>query len=184
MSDEKEKVKNPIHPARQWWRMMTGWSGGNSANRGALANLRRCRKPVDALMVTATFNLMQRLPNSNKERVAVLAVVLAHIGDDDPGPHVARAVGRKTLEDEDSALLSESRFRRLLQSEGSDELLTNMVRLLRHMKGKANVADMAETILYWGDGQRRRWAFEYYAVGVAAPKANDNQNTNLEEAHP
>jgi CRISPR system Cascade subunit CasB len=141
-------------------------------------------------MVPATFSLMQRLPKSGKDRVAVVAVVLAHIREDDSRTRIARSIGRKTLSDADSALLSENRFRRLLQTDGNDERLTRMVRLVRHMKGKANVADMARTILYWGDKQRQQWAFEYYAVGAAAPPAtgpvgdqtDNNLDTDIEEA--
>ena len=179
MSDEK--TDKPKERARQWWAELNGKTDRRKANRGALANLRRCRKPVDALMVPATFNLMQRLPKTDKDRVAVLCIVLAHIRDD-ASPSVARSIGRTSLADEDSALLSEGRFRRLLQSEGNQELLANMVRLVRHMKGKVNIADMAETILYWGDRTRQRWAFDYYAVSNVAPKTNDSQDTNIEEA--
>lgn len=188
MSDEKAETEKPVHPARKWWRTMAGWPSGNNADRGGLAKLRRCREPLNALLLApATFNLIERLPKSNKDRVAVLAVVLAHIRDDDSSKRIARAIGRKSLSDEESALLSEGRFRRLLQSEGNEELLTNMVRLVRHMKGKANVEDMAKTILDWGDTKwgnrtRRRWAFDYYAVHNAAPKIIDSQDTDIPEA--
>jgi len=190
MSDEKAESKKPVHPARKWWRSMTGWPSGHNADRGSLAKLRRCRAPNDILAISAAFSLIQRLPPPEwvtndrfwEDRVAVLAVVLSHIRDDESSRRAARSIGRKSLSDEESALLSEGRFRRLLQSEGNQELLTNFVRLVRHMKGKANVEDMTKTILYWGDGTRRRWAFDYYATGSAAPNDDDTQDTEIEEA--
>lgn len=181
MSDESNKTVPPEQRARQWWADLSGKTGGKKENRGALANLRRCRTPVDALMVPATFNLMQRLPKSNKDRVAVLAVVLAHIRDDS-NTHIARSIGLDPNNKDKPALLSEGRFRRLLQTRENDELLTNMVRLVRHMKGTANVEDMAKTILYWGDTTRQRWAFDYYNAGHATPKANDTQDIDHKEA--
>ena len=184
MSDQSEKANTPAARARQWWADLSGKTDQRKQDRGALAKLRRCRRPVDALTISATFPLMQRLPGFNHDRVAALAVVLAHIREDDPGKKVARAIGRKSLTDEESALLSEGRFRRLLQTQGNEELLTSMVRLVRHMKGIANINDIAGSVLYWGDETRRRWAFDYYAAGSAAPDSNDNQDSELEEARP
>jgi len=80
---------------------------------------------------------------------------------------VARAVGRASLDDDNSALFSESRFRRLLQTPAVD-LLDPMRRLVRMNKGTLNVRDLAKSILYWGDQVKKRWIFDYYAVGVAA----------------
>ena len=79
---------------------------------------------------------------------------------------VARAVGRAGLDD-DRGLLAVGRFRRLLQ-EPPHELMAPMRRLVRMTKGKVNVRDLSASILYWGDAVRKRWIFDYYAVGAAA----------------
>ena len=168
--------KSPADRAGVWWRGLSGLPDGKKADLAMLANLRRCRKPVEALQCSATFALLARLPkpdwvDSNRyreDRVAALAVILAHVREDN-AVRVARAIGRKTLSENDSALLSEARFRRLMQTDGPEELLTNMVRLVRHMGGKVNVVDLAHSVLFWGDKLRRDWAFAYYAASIANP---------------
>ena len=74
-----------------------------------------------------------------------------------------RAIGRTKLDDEQSALVSEGRFRRLLQVQDG-ELMEAMRRLVRMTKGTANVRDLSSAVLYWGDGVKKRWIFDYYGV--------------------
>ena len=151
--------------AREWWHGLTEKRSGYP--RAALARIRRAATPVEVMQEPAALRLVSRLltRTAQPDRVATLAGVLAHVTDDESVP-VARAVGRKSLDDE-GALLSESRFRRLLQTEGTD-LLDPMRRLVRMSKGKANVHDLAVAILYWGDGVKKDWIFQYYGVAPIA----------------
>lgn len=144
--------------ARDWWREL-------QQDTGARARLRRCHTPGEALLYPNTFSLMQRLGwrGQRGERVAALAAVLAHVREDDSRP-VARAIGRKTLKDEDSALLKEGRFRRLMTVRDADELQTAMTRLVAHLGGRVNVADLASSMLMWTDRTRADWAYGYYAT--------------------
>jgi len=114
-------------------------------------------------------------PGTQDARAALeLAVLLAHVREDDPHP-LMRAAGWKSFpgsskESEASAeqrpLLSELRFRRLLQTT-RDERLEAFKRLVRQLKGKVNVVDLANSYLFWGDKVRERWAFDYYAASAA-----------------
>ena len=115
----------------------------------------------------AALRLVSRLltRTAQPDRVATLAGVLAHVTDDENVP-VAHTVGRKSLDDE-GALLSESRFRRLLQTEGTD-LLDPMRRLVRMTKGKATSMISRLPSLYWGDGVKKDWIFQYYGVAPIA----------------
>ena len=110
------------------------------------------------------LRLIVRLPRDS-DRVAVLAGILAFVRENDDEP-MAYAVGPHSLKDEDraGAIMSESRFRRLLQMQGN-ELMEPMRRLVRMTKGKANVYDLSYAVLYWGDGVKQRWMFEYYGAG-------------------
>lgn len=156
--------------AYEWWRAFHPPDGRQSgSHRAAMARLRRAATPLDAMLEPETLRLMRRLPHSRKDRVAILAGVLAWVRETDE-TRVARAIGRSALDDDQSALVSESRFRRLLQSQ-PDELLNSMRRLVRQMKGRANVADLAYAILYWGDPVKKKWIFDYYRVASAAPSA-------------
>lgn len=152
--------------AFKWWRELNPPDGVRSGRqRAALARLRRAAKPVEIMLEPEALRLIARLPRDpdRVDRVAALIGVLAHVRETDQRP-VARAVGRDALDD-DQSVLSEERFRRLLQAR-PNELMEPMRRLVRLAGGKVNVEDLSRSILYWGDRVRKRWIFDYY--GVAA----------------
>lgn len=155
--------------AEDWWRDLSEHqSGGRGARRGALARMRRAATPLEVMQEPEALRLIARLPR-NPDRVAVLAGILAFVRETE-AQTVARAVGRASLDDE-KAILSEVRFRRLLQA-GNDELLEAMRRLVRLTNGRINVYDLSVAVLYWGDRVRKRWIFDYYGVSATTPAAD------------
>ena len=156
--------------ALSWWKKLVASDG---AKRAARAKLRRCSTPNEALAIHETLDLYHQLKAAHgwvkdkSERVAIIAVVLAQVKDNSPEPF-AKALGRKTFGDKDSAVLSEARFRRLLQAD-DDELMEQFRRAIRLLKNEANVESIALTILNWGDGTRKRFIFDYYHVFADAP---------------
>lgn len=165
-------AREQIDRTYNWWAELTGnrgEEGRQQGDRAAQARLRRCRRPIEALMVPAALSLVVRLPSHDPDHVAALAAVLAHVREDDGAQTIARAIGRAAFNQEDSAKLSEGRFRRLMQSESAEELQRAMTRLMDFMGQRASVRDLADAMLYWTDTRRRRWTFDYYAVRVAAP---------------
>ena len=58
-------------------------------------------------------------------------------------------------------IVSELRFRRLIQRDRAD-LYISMIRVLRMLGNKGNLHDLAKSVYFWGDGVKRRWAFEYF----------------------
>lgn len=171
MTDSMPKGAGSI--AAAWWRKLNPVNRAEQTGpkRAALARLRRAGTPLEAMRESATFQLIQCLPRySNKDRVAALAAILAWVQEDDNRP-VARIVGRESL-DQTEAVLSEGRFRRLMQVDGDIEIMDAMRRLVRLTdKNRVNVQDLSHSVLYWdwGDRVRKRWIFEYYGVGRAAP---------------
>ena len=160
MTDSAQRSGASI--AYEWWRDLNPKDARQSGpQRAALARLRRAATPIDVMQEPEALRLIARLPR-NPDRIAMLAGILAFVRESDD-QRVARAVGRKTLDDEQSALLSEGRFRRLLQVHDS-ELMEPMRRLVRMTKGKLNVHDLSSAVLYWGDGVKKRWIFDYYGV--------------------
>ena len=153
--------------AHDWWHRLTGKEGPHlGQRRAALARMRRAATPIEVMQEPEALRLIQRLPR-HPDRVAVVAGVLAFVREMDERS-VARAIGRTSLDDGESALMSEGRFRRLLQAQ-DNELMDTMRRLARMAKGKLNVHDLSRAILDWGDGYRgdrvkRRWIFDYYGV--------------------
>jgi CRISPR type I-E-associated protein CasB/Cse2 len=156
--------------AETWWRELTSHEVGGRVTRGtrraALAGLRRAGTPLEVIQEPEALRLITRLPHENPDRVAMLAGILAFVRESDDRP-VARAIGRTSLDDE-SAVMSESRFRRLMQVSG-EELMGAMRRLVRLTKGRANVNDLSFAVLRWGDGVKKRWIFSYYGVHGVEP---------------
>lgn len=152
--------------AFEWWRRLNPQDGSQSGtHRAAMARLRRASTATEVLLEPEALRLVARLPHS-REKAVVLAGVLGHVRQTDE-LRVARAIGRSALDDEQSALVSEGRFRRLLQSPDS-ELMGAMRRLVSMMKGRVNVHDLSSAILYWGEKTKRQWIFDYYGVALGA----------------
>ena len=149
--------------ALRWWKALNPENGVQSgAQRAALARLRRSNDTIDILREREGLRLVASFPPDRRERAALLAGVLAFVREDDR-ERIARAVGRTELDDDSSAKMSESRFRRLLQAD-EDDFMDSMRRIVRLTKGRCNVYDMSRSILYWGDSVRKRWIFDYYNV--------------------
>ena len=150
-----------------WWRGLVPDDEGTKASKGhqraALARLRRAQGDIDVMMEPEALRLILRFPPHQRDRVATVAGVLAFVTAHEAA-HVIRSVGRTAFDKDDSASLSENRFRRLMQL-GADDLLDPMRRLVRLNKGHANVRDLADSILFWGESVKKRWIFEYYSPG-------------------
>ena len=164
--------------AYEWWRSLNPEDALQSGRRrAALARMRRATTPIDVMHEPEALRLIAGLPR-HPDRVATLAGVLAFVRESDDR-RVARAIGRETMDDDQSALLSEGRFRRLLQVE-DDELMESMRRLVRMTRGTVNVRDLSSAILYWGDAVKKRWIFDYY--GVADSMRSDHDTSAATES--
>jgi CRISPR system Cascade subunit CasB len=191
------KGRHPLPPrpsigrqARRWWRDLQpkhreseaepADKAHRRANRGdpaALARLRRAAFVSEALAEEATLDLFRQLELTVEQacvlpRVAVIAMVLAHVREDPPPNEnggAARAVGRKSLDDADSAKMKPLRFRRLLACRDDEDLAREMRRLVALAGQRVNVGDLAASLFFWDEKTRARWAFDYYGAGFAAP---------------
>jgi len=133
-------------------------------DKGARAQLRRCKTPEEVVMVPAFHRLCRRVRPLMKDeregwemRMAAIAGLLAH---------VRKLESRKTLAEQmamgDTPAVSELRFRRLLQRDRR-ELFGALIRMLGLLDKKANLFDLARSVYYWGDKERKRWAFAYFS---------------------
>ena len=176
MTDPEQQDAAAI--ARSWWKELTSEGDGRRGlRRAALARMRRAATPLEVMQEPEALRLIARLPR-NPDRVATLAGVLAFVRETDERS-VPRAVGRSSLDDDQSALLSEGRFRRLLQTPEGD-LLEPMRRLVRLTKGEANVYDLSVAILNWGSpGVKKRWIFEYYGISSSDRSAQPSSGPSL-----
>ena len=180
------KRRDPADIAADWWSDLVSEESGGRATRGArkavVARLRRADAPIEVMQEPEALRLIRRLPWA-PDRIAILAGVLAFVREPDD-QRIARAIGRESLED-DKALMSEARFRRLLQTPGN-ELMDPLRRLIRLTKGKANVRDLSSSVLYWdwGDRVKKRWIFDYYGVSdsLRSPGNVSNATSGYSEA--
>lgn len=180
--------------ALEWWKRYCDPLDGDPGTR---ARLRRCRSTVEALSIPAAVSLARQLgapgdgAGDDDWRWAVgldLARVLAHVSEHDPGQRPMRAAGWKTFPDdrkeseagEDRPRLSEVRFRRLLDTARGEEQVVAFIRLIKLLGGTVNVAALAEDFWHWSDRTKRRWAFDYYAAGVAAPAGSVTPTEDLD----
>jgi CRISPR system Cascade subunit CasB len=130
-------------------------------------------------MEEVTIDLFRRLPRILPqdllfERAALIAAVLAHVRI-----HAARKVAEAAGESisEDRRNLHPLRLRRLFAARTPADCLIVFRRLVALLDKKANVADLAESLLDWpdaarGDRRRTRWAFDYYGAAIAMPDDN------------
>ena len=166
MTDSTHRPRSEA--AFAWWQSLTRSDGPHlGQRRAALARIRRAATPIEVMQEPEALRLIERLPRKSRSGLPCSRASLAFVRETDERS-VARAIGRSSLDDDDSALMSEGRFRRLLQTQ-DNELMDAMRRLAHLAKGKLNVQDLSSAILDWGDGYRgdhvkRRWIFDYYHV--------------------
>lgn len=172
-----------------WWRRHVDPANGK-VDPATRARLRRARSHLDVLRIEPAVALARQLGAAPKSRAAPawrtyaaldLARVLAHVKEHE-SRHPMRAAGWKrfpyeTTESEagaDRPLLSDARFKRLLETGEGEEKVLAFTRLVALLGGTVNVPQLANDFLVWnhpehGDRVRERWAFEYLHAGSAAP---------------
>ncbi len=142
----------------QWWRELAD-------HRGDRADLRRTAELLDVIFNPAYHRLRVRLLaagcNINNEKLAVVTGLVARVKEDNSAHPVARQMAE--IKSGDRPRVSELRFRRLLETKGSEELFLVLVRALPLVGDSANLMDLADSAYGWNDYQRKRWALEYYS---------------------
>jgi len=156
--------------------LMSWWLGLEDDKAGR-AELKRCSCASEVMMTIAYQRLCQRLrpffPENNNYwqiKLAMISGLASHIKPETEHKKIEKTSERKkylarqmadTGESSRSAV-SELRFRRLLQRD-SDELYHPMIRIIRMLKGKANLYSLSESMFYWGDSIKKDWAFAYFS---------------------
>jgi len=145
-------------------------------DRGARAELRRCDS-VDEVAMTPTYQrfcqlTLRPLFGSDavwEDRMAAVVGLIAHLRMDGRDEVLKKGANYVNLLAEqmtvpvsgDRPLVSELRFRRLLQKDRAD-LYSTMLRIIRMQKGKASLFGIAQSVFFWGDGVKKRWAYAYF----------------------
>lgn len=144
------------------------WWQGLDNHRGSRAELRRAHD-LTAIALTGAYQHLYHMllkagwpeedkPENNwrNERLAAIAGLLAQVKKlDDRSLPVVMSEGERPP-------FSELRFRRLLDSPSIDEVFSGLRRALPLVAYQANVLELANDVLFWGDGVKKRWAYTYH----------------------
>ncbi len=139
---------------------LDAWWQGLAERPGDRAELRRAGTVAEVVMIPAFQRLCNRFSGHFKgetgweDRFAAIVGLLAHV----------RSGSEKALAEQmagNPPVVSELRFRRILQRERED-LYVAMIRIVRMLKYRANIFDLAQSVYYWGDLVKKQWAYSYF----------------------
>lgn len=148
------------HLLLRWWQELENDKGGR-------AELRRAHN-LTAVALTAAYQRFYRQalnsgwPESSDpstswrdERLAAIVGLLAHVKSNE---------GRKLAEimsEGERPAFSVLRFRRLLEAPTLDDVFLSLRRALPIIGHQANVHQIANDLLHWGDKTKKEWAYAY-----------------------
>jgi CRISPR system Cascade subunit CasB len=190
MNDTSPPQISRSEQAKRWWQDLQDYRDGKPnprADRASRARLRRA-DAVAAVAEEAVMALYRRLggedgsgfDHGRLKSALRLALVLVHVRQDEAADQhgdrksFARQIGRESFGDKaESARLHPLRFQRLLAARSDEEIIQEFRRAVDIAGNKANVRDLAGLLLHWDlEETRTRFAFDYYAAGIAAPKVD------------
>jgi len=165
--------------AVKWWRRLQPYLMNGARNptgdRAALARLRRADlfAAMEEPETLVLFHTLGRRSPDHLPSVALCAAVLSGVraepGKRLPREHPARSLGPASLDAVEAALMKPLRFRRLIEAESEEDRLIALRRAVQLADRRLNPFELAAACLDWSDERRRRWIFEYYNAGAAAP---------------
>ncbi|MFC1752871.1 type I-E CRISPR-associated protein Cse2/CasB [Thermoproteota archaeon] len=139
-----------------WWQNL-------EQERGDRAKLRRAGSLSEICFIPVFHDLYRQLKDANyfkDKNIALVAGVLSHIrvNSDIEFPH---ELALKKVHS-DSPVVSGLRFQRLIKNETPEELFHSIIRVIHLLGNKANVRELAESLYWWNEKARIKWAFKYY----------------------
>ena len=155
MNKSKTENKSITSHLMAWWNALQ--EPGKTAER---ATLRRCKTVAEVVMTPAfqrvCSNMSDEVKNDfDRERLAAVMGLLSHVRSKSSQPLAEQMAGNPPV-------VSELRFRRLLQR-GRGELYIAMIRIIRMLNHQADIFDLVNSVYYWGDSTKKRWAYTYFA---------------------
>ncbi len=139
---ENKRFERLFDPDSDSGKILVKWWEELEDRRGNRAELRRVKSPAEVVFSPAYHWLYQQLPHLNKEAIASLAGLCAHVKENRSEMKVAEqmATGDK------KAVVSGLRFRRLLAVNDRDELYRTMIRIIRMLGSIVNICDLAQAV--------------------------------------
>ena len=157
-----EKIS--FHPEAALGHLLLRWWQGLENDKGGRAELRRAHN-LTAVALTSSYQRFYRQAlNSGwpeeaspwqNERLAAMVGLLAHVKSyDDRKLAVIMSEGERPA-------FSVLRFRRLLEAPTIDDVFLSLRRALPIIGHQANVHQIANDLLHWGDKTKKEWAYAY-----------------------
>ena len=185
---DKELLQRGVSTALRWWKSMYASAGElkkegiHAAPTAWKAELKRAES-IDSVLLSQGFralwlSLSSDISEGSDKQVgenmlcwAAVAGALVSVSDNNT-ESFAKLAGKKA--DGDKPVVSEMRFAQLQQAQTPDEFLRRMRRILKQLKGKASVTQLAKDTCIWyqeltsnypRQADKRiavRWAMDYY----------------------
>jgi CRISPR system Cascade subunit CasB len=172
MSDAPTPRNPSLEEHSSIWRW---WKSLGVEDRAGRAELRRCATVAEVAFTEPYHRLLRwlgsRLNEGDARRVAAIAAVLAHVeSEPDDGGSLARRMGKPTREGQ-ASVVSDARFRHLVRNEDPDEMMRELVRVVRQLDRMAPVEALFHDLMTWDERTRMRWARDYYEAAPPAKKS-------------
>ena len=164
-------ASTPGRIAAAWWHR--AFHDEHGSGRASRARLRRCLTPIDAVAVEAVHDLNGQLRAAGHrpraDRLALLAITLAHVEEDGARP-LAELLGARPVMDT-PRVLSELRWQALIRVTQPLELIGPLRRALMIVRhSPVSVGALAGDLYRWNDATRTKWCFQYFGAGGSAPE--------------
>jgi CRISPR system Cascade subunit CasB len=135
------------------------WKEELDEDRGARARLRRCREPMQVLLYSSFYQLKESLPDWPLKQSLALAAIAGLIANTEKkDAHISSMSFPQQLGSSKSeggpALMSETRFRRLIKSRDWPEFYRRMRRAIKMAKSNVNILSVADFVLQFGREQQ------------------------------
>lgn len=143
-----------------WWQRKQG--GGENSSPRMWAELRRAEKPIDALLVEGTLELIPVMGlraeliaryGREADQLGTLAATLAHVKT-----QIYTSTAQAWANQQPP--LSGDRLQMLLRTQGWSDRMRELRNCLAIVRGVANISDLAKLVWYW-DKQRLSWFLQF-----------------------
>jgi CRISPR system Cascade subunit CasB len=127
------------------------------------AELRRSEGAVQVVFNPAYHRLLNELRGEgygiDQDKLAIVIGLSSHVKENHR-KKIAAQLGEGLSEKEKAKNL---RFRRLLEIQEPDELYLPLIRVIHLLKNSVDLLDLADSVYWWSEKMRKRWARDYYA---------------------
>jgi len=193
-------------PKTKWGKALQEWHGRLADNRGDRAALKKCKSLTQVVFVPAFHGLYHdittigraaaeakvikwpwaSLEGRIRDRLPIIAALTALVNPPE-GSDSKTGAERQLISfprqmgtvrsSGGGPVVSDLRFRRLLKCRTPEELYPALRRVVRLLKNQVDIMSLAQSIFYWDEDMRKKWAYAYYETEFHATEENTMQGS-------